>query len=92
MNVPRKRPNSVDAAWRKALANELNNNLFLDSPRGKTAFACGVAYVLERLDGKSDAKEWQRIFDDLMAFSDAYMAESATNMIIRALDAPLPSE
>ncbi len=70
--------NIVEAAWRRTLVDQLNNHMLMDSPKGKAAFACGVAFVLKRLEDKCDTAEWRRIFFDAVAFSEAYMDESRT--------------
>ena len=66
--------NVVAAAWRDILANELNNNLLMNSPKGKTAFACGVGFAVGRLLVNWDRAELTRLYQDLAAFTDAYMA------------------
>lgn len=66
--------NPVEADWQHTLANELNNNFLMNSAKGKTAFACGIAYALTRLRGHSDQAEWDRLREDAAEFCDAYMA------------------
>jgi hypothetical protein len=73
-----RRPAKTFAAeWKLALATELNNNFLMDSPKGKTAFASGGAYVLVRLAKDSSPSAVDRLWSEIEAFCDAYMAGSA---------------
>lgn len=68
--------NIVERGWRKALRTDLRNNMLMDTPLGKTAFACGIAFVLARLDKSGDWEaEHAAIFDAAVEFADDYMAE-----------------
>jgi hypothetical protein len=63
----------VSLEWRRVLANELNNNLLMNTAKGKTAFACGAAFALHYLEEHSDdfSRDWLRHW--LKAFVKDYM-------------------
>lgn len=70
--------NVVWVEWKEVLTDQLNNNFIFNSPKGKTAFACGAAFILGWLRDHPD--DWQRLYDDLYSFTEDYMAESARLM------------
>ena len=54
--------------------------MLMNSPKGKTAFACGIAYVLKRLQKRGkypDGLGLEIIHADALEFTDEYMAESS---------------
>ena len=65
-------PESFDAAWQRTLKEGLNNNFLLDTPKGKTAFAWGAVYVLNRLAISDDPEEEEA---RLRRAVDVFMAE-----------------
>ena len=70
--------NTVDEEWQRVLAGPLNNNMLMDSAKGKTAFACGVGFVLSWLHKDWPEVDTNRVYDDLKAFVDAYMQSRET--------------
>jgi hypothetical protein len=67
-------PNIVAAEWRRALVNELNNNPLMNTAKGRTAFACGIAFALHHLEEHADAFHRARLRYCLKAFVNDYMA------------------
>lgn len=66
--------NPVETDWLHTLANELQSNFLMDTAKGKTAYACGIAYALQRLEQHCSRAEWERLRDDASEFCEAYMA------------------
>jgi hypothetical protein len=67
--------NLVQQEWRKTLGY-WSTTLFIDSPQGKTVFACGAALVLRRLGDNFAWDEMITLAEDLEEFCAAYLAES----------------
>lgn len=65
--------NPVEADWLQTLNTELNNNMLLNSPKGKTAYACGLAYALDRLKKHCKQTEWEKLRKEAATFCDGYM-------------------
>ncbi len=68
--------NVVDAEWRRVLSGPLNNNLLMDSAKGKTAFACGVGFILSKMQDSKDPivrLNAALLYDELKEFVDTYM-------------------
>jgi hypothetical protein len=67
-------PESFDAAWRRTLKEGLNNNFLMDCAKGKTAFAWGAVYILNRLAISDDPEaEENRLRKAVAAFMAEYM-------------------
>lgn len=66
--------NPVELDWQQTLADVLNDNFLMNTPMGKTAYACGIAYALNRLQGSCDEAEWEKLREDGAEFSQSYMA------------------
>jgi flavorubredoxin len=70
---------TADEAFKAAIAH-WSESLFTDTPQGKSLFASGAAFVLERLQGCAKAKEWQKVRDEMADFAEAYMQDSRRRM------------
>jgi hypothetical protein len=69
--------NAIDAEWQRVLAGPLNNNLLMNTAKGKTAFACGVGFMLSKMQESKDPimrLNAALLYDELKEFVDAYMA------------------
>ena len=72
--------NAIDAEWQRVLVGPLNNNLLMNTAKGKTAFACGVGFMLSKmLESKDPIMRLNAalFYDELREFVDAYMATPA---------------
>lgn len=72
---------SIDAEWQRVLAGPLNNNLLMNTPKGKTAFACGIGFILSKMQDSKDPimrLESSLLYDELKEFVDAYMTKEST--------------
>ena len=67
---------TADEAWREIMAQVGDATLFLDTPAGKSVFAHGAAFALQRLGQDFTVEGWDRLHDELLAFSEAYMERS----------------
>lgn len=66
--------NRVHEDWAHTLAQELNNNFLMDCAKGKTAYACGIAFAIHELQNSLNRKELERLRADAMDFVNDYMA------------------
>jgi hypothetical protein len=66
----------VEKEWQKILKDQLNNNMFMNSPLGKTTFSCGIAFAMSFLTKGTDKKKWNELYDSLEEFTDEYMRQT----------------
>lgn len=65
--------NPVTADWLHTFATELNGNFLMNTAKGKTAYACGIAYALTRLKPHCEQSAWEQLQADATEFCDDYM-------------------
>lgn len=69
---------SVREDWLRALGDELNNNILMNSPKGRSAYVAGIAYALQRLEPDCDPDAYRALFDEALAFMDRFVVGGET--------------
>jgi hypothetical protein len=56
--------NPVQDDWENTLEHTLDGNFLMDTPRGKSAYAAGIAYALVRLERHVKKAAWNQLREE----------------------------